>query len=651
MLRISITIALSLTSALTIGGLAAAAEHRSSPDQTARPHILWITAEDIGPHLGCYGDAYAMTPNLDRLAREGVRYTHAFATAPVCSPARSCLITGLYATSLGTQHLRSAFPIPDEFRGYPSYLRAAGFHCTNNEKTDYNTANERALIAASWDACSGKAHWRSRRSGQPFFAVFNLMVSHQSRASVWSFQQFEEMISKVLSPAQRHDPARAPVPPYYPDTPTVRRTLARYYDCVTAMDKEVGRILAELDADGLAEDTVVFFYGDNGMGLPRGKRTLYDTGLHEPLIVRFPKKLQHLAPAAAGQTVDRLVSFVDFAPTVLSLSGLRPPDHMQGTAFLGPHAGPPRQSVYGARDRVDEAYDTSRSVRDRRYLYIRNYRPHLSLNQPEGFSDNADVRREITRLAAAGQLGAVQLTYAGPTKPREELYDTDADPHQVRNLASSPDHREILERMRKLHRQWVLETRDLGFLPEAEVWNRCAGRTPWQMAQDPERYPLPRLLAAAELVGQPGVVPRQIELLADADAGVRYWAAVGLHAAGREATSARDALRKALTDPSPSVRVEAAGVLLGLGDADAALPVLTKQLQSEQLDVALHAARTLQLAGESARPAAPVMKQVLATAKQPESRAPQYLFLEFSLQAALEALRITGPASNEDARH
>ncbi|HPM83500.1 MAG TPA: sulfatase-like hydrolase/transferase [Candidatus Anammoximicrobium sp.] len=638
MLRTVLTIGLSLTLVPTIVRVATAAELRPGSDSSVRPNILWITAEDIGPHLGCYGDGYAVTPNLDRLAQEGVRYTHAFATAPVCSPARSCLITGLYATSLGTQHLRSEFPIPSAFRGYPSYLRAAGFYCTNNVKTDYNTANEGAIIAASWDACSGKAHWRTRRSGQPFFAVFNLMVSHQSRASVWSFEQFEEMISKVLTPDERHDPARAPVPPYYPDTPTVRRTLARYYDCVTAMDKEVGRILAELDADGLAEDTIVFFYGDNGMGLPRGKRTLYDTGLHEPLIVRFPKKFQHLAPAAAGQAVDRLVSFVDFAPTVLSLSGLQPPVHVQGTAFLGPHAGPPRQYVYGARDRVDEAYDMARSVRDRRYLYIRNYRPHLSWNQPEGFSDNADMRREITRLAAAGQLGAVQLTYAGPAKPREELYDTDADPHQVHNLASSSDHRDVLERMRKLHRQWVLETRDLGFLPEAEVWSRCAGRTPWEMARDPDLYPLPRLLSAAELVGQPGAVSRQIELLADADPGVRYWAAVGLHAAGREASSGREALRQASKDPSASVRVEAAGALISWGEAEAALPVLIAGLQSEQLDVALHAARTLQLAGEPARPAAPVMKQVLAAAKRPESRAPQYLFLEFSLQAAIRKL-------------
>ena len=618
---------------------ASAAEPRPSPAPLGRPNVLWITAEDISPDLGCYGDAYAVTPHIDRLAREGVRYTHAFATAPVCSPARSCLITGLYATSLGTQHLRSLFPIPDQVQGHPAYLRKAGNYCTNNEKTDYNTANERAIIAASWDECSGRAHWRKRPAGQPFFSVFNLMVSHQSRASVWSWEQFETTISQILTPAERHDPDRAPVPPYYPDTPTVRRTLARYYDCVTAMDKEVGRILDELAAAGLAEDTIVFFYGDNGRGLPRGKRTLYDTGLHEPLIIRFPKKYQHLAPAAPGQTTDRLVSFVDFAPTVLSLTGLQPPPHMQGVAFLGPHAGPPRDVVYEARDRVDEAYDLARSVRDRRYLYIRNYAPHLSWNQPEGFSDNAPMRQEITRLAANGKLNAAQLAYAGPCKPLEELYDTAADPHQVHNLAALPEHREVLERMRRLHRQWVLETRDLGFLPEAEVWQRCAGRMPWQLAQDPDAYPLERLLAAAELVGRGSdVVSQQIQLLQDQDAGVRYWAAVGLHAAGRDAAPARDALRLALADRSPSVQVAAAAALASLGDVDAALAMLTKHLQGEQLDIALQAARTLQLLGEPARPALPDMTRVLETAKQQGNLAPQYMFLEFSLQAAVRRL-------------
>lgn len=627
----------SVACAVAVAGMSANGEPGLTPQN--RPNVLWITAEDISPDLGCYGDTYARTPNLDRLAREGVRYTHAFATAPVCSPARSCLITGMYATSLGTQHLRSLFPIPERFEGYPAYLRRAGYYCTNNEKTDYNTAGEQALIAASWDECSSRAHWRKRPPGQPFFSVFNLMVSHQSRASVWPWTQFEAMAAKALPPAERHDPGRAPVPPYYPDTPLVRRTLARYYDCVTAMDKEVGRILEELAADGLAEDTIVFFYGDNGRGLPRGKRTLYDTGLHEPLLIHFPKKYQHLAPAAPGQTIDRLVSFVDFAPTLLSLLDIQPPPHMQGVPFLGPHAGPPREVVYGARDRVDEAYDLARSVRDHRYLYIRNYVPHLAWNQPEGFSDQAPMRREITQLAAAGKLTATQLTYAGAPRPVEELFDTDADPHQIRNLAGEPEQREVLERMRGLHRQWIVETGDLGFLPEAEIWRRCVACTPWELARDQLGYPLERLLAAADLVGRGSpAVPRLVELLDDQDAGIRYWASVGLQAAGSAAVPARDALRRASAARSPSVCVAAAAALAASGDTLTALPVLTRHLQDSQLDVALQAARALQLLGEPARPALPVMQRVLQTSRQQGTAAPQYLFLEFSLQAAIAEL-------------
>lgn len=623
---------------LMLASLGLAAESMAGERAGKRPNLLWITAEDLSPNLGCYGDAYARTPRLDLLARESVRYTQAYATAPVCSPARSCLITGVYATSLGTQHLRSLFPIPEDFRGFPSYLRAAGYYCSNNAKTDYNTANEAAIIAASWDESSPRAHWRNRRPGQPFFSVFNLMVTHQSRTSVWPYPQFEELINTLLAPAERHDPARAPVPAFYPDTPVARRSLARYYDCIAAMDKEVGRILDELAAEGLAEETIVFFFGDNGMGMPRGKRTLYDTGLREPLLIRVPAKWRHLAPAAPGQVVDRLVSFVDFAPTVLSLAGLPIPAHMQGVAFLGPQEGTPREYVFGARDRVDEAFDVARSVRDRRYLYIRNYMPHLSWNQPEGFSDAADLRQEITRLAAAGELNAAQLTYAGKSRPLEELFDTLADPQQVRNLAGSPEHRGALERLREVHLRWVQETRDLGFLPEAEVWARLEGSTPWALGGDAARYPQQRLLETAALVGRHDAVAQQIERLADPDAGVRYWAAVGLRAAGQDAEPARGALRKGLGDVSPSVRIEAAGALAALGEPQAAIPLLASELQSPQLDNALHAARTLQLLGAAARPALPAMKSVLKAAREHESRAPQYLFLQFSIQAALRKL-------------
>ena len=604
-----------------------------------RPNILWITTEDMSPNLGCYGDAYATTPNLDRLATESVRYTNAFATAPVCSPSRSCLITGAYATSLGTQNLRSAFPIPEQIRGFPSYLRAAGYYCTNNVKTDYNTANAPAIIRASWDESSAKAHWRNRRPGQPFFAVFNDMVTHQSRTSVWPYEQFQKELQSQLAPHERHDPVKAPVPPYWPDTPITRRTIARYYDCITLMDRHVGRLLAELKEDGLADDTIVFFYSDHGAGHPRHKRLVLDSGLHVPLIIRFPEKHRHLAPAAPGEAIDRLVSFVDFPATVLSLLELPIPDYMQGRPFLGAAETAPRQYVYGARDRVDEAFDLARSVRDKQYLYVRNYMPHLSYHQPEGYSDQAEVRREITRMAAEGKLNDVQMAYAGPNRAREELYDVQADPQQLRNLAASPQHKDTLNRMRQEHVRWVLETHDLGFLPEAESWRRSAGTTPYAIARQSGVYPLPHIRATAAWVGNTEAMAQQTASLADPDAAVRYWAAVGLRAQGPAAANASQVLTAALTDMSPTVRVEAAGVLVALDGDPAALQVLAAALGSDSDDVALRAARTLQQLGGKARPVLPAMEAALQAAKPPR-RAPDFaMFLRFALEPAVEQLR------------
>ena len=376
-----------------------------------RPNILWITAEDMSPTLGCFGDEYATTPNIDRLAEESVRYTRAFATAPVCSPSRSCLITGCYATSLGTQQMRSAFPLPDAIRGFPAYLREVGYYTSNNFKTDYNTSSADRVIAESWNESSATAHWRKQKSRspneakKPFFSVFNIMTSHQSRSMVWTQSRFRSEVQSKLSQAAVHDPDKAPIPPYYPDTTVTRRIVARYYDCVTAMDQQVGELLHQLDEDGLSDNTIVFFYSDHGSGIPRHKRLLHDSGMHVPLLVRFPKKWQHLAPKKPGKSTDRLVSFVDFAPTVLKLAGIKPKSYMQGTAFLGEGASAKdaqRDYVFGHRDRIDEVIDLSRSVRDKRFLYIRNYMPHQSWNQFSAYSDMSEIRHELYRVAEQG---------------------------------------------------------------------------------------------------------------------------------------------------------------------------------------------------------------------------------------------------------
>ncbi|NQT82618.1 sulfatase, partial [bacterium] len=504
-------------SSLTIPGGISAAQRSAGSSAKHKPNILWLTCEDIGPNLGCYGDSYAGTPNLDSLAEEGVLFRNAFATASVCAPARSCLITGIYATSLGTQHLRSQIKLPEQITCFSEYLREAGYYCSNNYKQDYNF-----VAKTAWHESSKMAHWRNREPGQPFFAVFNSVTTHQSQIDGPDERFFAKYTSN-LKPGERHDPANVPLPPYYPDTPIVREARARYYDLITLMDKEVGYLLQQLEDDGLAENTIVFFFSDHGLGLPRFKRTLYDSGLHVPLIVRFPARYRHLAPVKPGETVDELVSFVDFAPTVLSLAGLPVPKLMQGRVFLGKGVGAPRRYVFGASSRVDEAYELSRCVRDARYKYIRNYMPHLPYAQLSAWPDQARVMKELRRLAAEGKLVGPQAVFARPRKPVEELYDTQADPHEIRNQVNSAQHSRILERMRRVHKRWMTDTLDLGLLPEAEMHIRAEGRAPYEMAREPGKYPQERILAAAEFVGKgPENLPKLIGILKDSDSAVRY---------------------------------------------------------------------------------------------------------------------------------
>ena len=476
------------------------------------PNLLWITAEDMSAFLGCWGDDYAHTPNIDRLAKESVRFTHVFATAPVCSPSRSCLITGVYAQTLGTHQMRSDFAIPESIKAWPSYLRAAGYYTTNNVKTDYNTASEGRLIGEAWDENSKEAHWRNRPDAkQPFFAIFNDMTTHQSRSMTWSHEKFQREIQSRLAKEHIHDPDKAPVPPYYPDTPVVRRTIARHYDCISVMDQNTGRLLEQLEEDGLSENTIVFFYSDHGSGLPRHKRLLHDSGMHLPLLIRFPGKYAHLAPAQPGETVDDLISFVDFPPTMLRLLGIAIPDHMQGRPFLHPRGQDrmPRRFAYGARDRIDEVFDFSRSVRTKDYLYICNYMPHFGWNQRSVYPDQSEIRHEFYRLKP-GELTPAQRGYAGETRPKEELYFNASDPHQVANLAGHPEHADALKKMREHLRETALAIRDLGYLPELDQVNLTREKTAYELGKDPERFPLEELIDTADEVFAPQGKPEAL---------------------------------------------------------------------------------------------------------------------------------------------
>jgi N-sulfoglucosamine sulfohydrolase len=579
---------------LFIASAALAVSSIAQGGEPTRPNILWLTAEDISPNLGCYGDNYAITPNLDRFAAEGVRYNQAFGITGVCAPNRSCLITGVYPSKLGSHGMRSTVTLPDAIKCFTEYLRSAGYYCCNNAKTDYNFA----VPKTAWDESSRNAHYQNRKSGQPFFAVFNHEVTHEGQIRVPA-AQFKRNTAR-LTPSQRHAPERAPVPPYHPDTPETRRDWAKYYDNITAMDYQFGDKLKELEDAGLAEDTIVFFFGDNGAGMPGCKKWVWDSGLRVPLIIRFPKKWQHLAPGLPGTTSDRLVSFVDLAPTVLSLAGMELPRHFQGTAFLGKRAGSARQYVYAIRDRMAERYDCVRVVRNQRYQYNRNFMPHLTWSQFVSYTEAMPTMKAWRALAAEGKLSGPSARYFAATKPAEELYDTQTDPHQVSNLAADPRHRATLEQFRAECERWMLQSGDLGLVPEFEMHQAANSRPLYDLRSDS----LPELLRAAALANsmQETNLPQLIKLLDHTEASLRWWGALGLVALRVDARPAEVAIQKALADAAPEVRVAAAEVMSNLGNDAAALPVLTAALRHESAFVRLAALKLLDRFGPRARP-------------------------------------------------
>jgi arylsulfatase A-like enzyme len=399
-----------------------------------------------------------MTPALDRLARDGVRFTRMFSSSGVCAPSRAALVTGMYASAIGANNMRTssadraglpnyeAVP-PPAVRPFSEYLRAAGYYTTNNAKTDYQF---QAPLTA-WDENGRDAHWRHRPEGMPFVSVFNLETTHESQ--VW-----DRANDPVVVP-----PERVLLPPYYPDTLAIRRDVARVYSNVAVMDRQVGELLAELEAAGLAGETIVIFYSDNGGPLPRGKRELLDSGLLVPFLIRFPDG------SHAGAVVDDLVAFVDVPPTILSLAGVPVPRHMQGRPFWGGQKAPPREFVFAARDRMDEEQDHVRAARDRRFKYVRNYRPDLPHYQDVDYRKRMAAMQDLLRLRDEGKLDPVQSLWFQPTKPAEELYDTETDPHEVSDLAPDPAYRPQLERLGAALDGWLHDIGDRPGRPEAEM--------------------------------------------------------------------------------------------------------------------------------------------------------------------------------------
>ncbi len=518
-----------------------------------KPNILWLTSEDHGPEMGCYGDELAVTPNVDALAKKGMLFDLAWSCAPVCAPARTCIITGMYPPSIGGQHMRSMVSLPEEVQFYPWYLKQAGYYTTNNSKQDYNVKKQ----DKGWDASSNKAHYRDRADGQPFFAIFNVTVSHESKIR-------KRPHEKVL------DPAKVRIPAYHPDNAESRQDWAQYYDIVSQADAMAGQRLAELDRAGLTDDTIVFYYGDHGSGMSRSKRWPYNSGLSVPMVVYFPKKWKHLAPREykPGGTSDRLVNFVDLAPTVLSLAGVEPPEHMQGHAFAGKFQQSKPKYMFGFRDRMDERYDFIRTVTDGRFQYIRNFNPHFIYGQYVAYNFVTPSTAAWKRDYLAGKLNQAQSAYWN-LKPTEELYDLQADPDEVENLVDSEEHQAILKELRGALYGWCEQIRDVGFLPEGEIHSRSAGMSPYEMGHNKKLYPFHKIFEAAHNATYRDAESLQlmVKYLRDEDSAVRYWGAVGLLNRGEAAYAEKaDVLRKCLEDKSPYVQIAGAYALAKYGD-------------------------------------------------------------------------------------
>lgn len=571
---------------------------------TDRPNILFVTAEDICPNLGCYGDPNAMTPNLDRFAAEGVRFTNVFSVHPCCSPSRACLATGVYPTRLGTfQHRGRMWVSPGEVKCMPTLLREAGYYTFNGmqggaHKTDYNFVPEDKPWSSTY---SEAVEWRNRAPGQPFFGQVNLFRTHQS--------QYGRRKPGEPDPNRRHDPATIRLPPYHPDTPAVREIWAEYHDRITEMDSQFARLLALLKEDGLDQDTIVIFLGDNGMGIPAGKVWVWEQGLHVPMIIRVPAKWGDLRPGNPGEVNERLISFLDFAPSMLSLCRVPIPGTMQGGAFMGPDAGLERPFCFAARDFHDGAdFDTSRAVRSRRFHYIRNFMPHqgwdailYSWGRAPYFFAEWLAEAEKGKLDDHGR----PTCFFQTEKPAEELYDLGRDPDCMHNLAEDPGYRAVVEEMRGQCETWMIENGDLGLLSQYELYARAAAvGTPYALARNQDKNPIRELLRAANLATrrEAALIPELSRLLCHADGAMRRWGAIGLLALGADALPARDALLNALNDAAPDVRLTAAEALCQLGATDQALAAIRELLSFPDGIIRREALYVLVRVGEPARP-------------------------------------------------
>lgn len=548
-----------------------------------KPNIVWITIEDTSPNfIGCYGNKGVKTPNIDQLAKEGIRFTNTYSTNTVCAPSRFTLITGVRSSAAGTGNHRTHYRIPAEITGFPHLLKKAGYYTTNNVKTDYNVAAEKQLIARNWDESSNKASYRNRKPGQPFFSVFNFNESHQSRTMTMSREWYLQNVLDKIPAVDRAKPDEVIVPPFYRDSPEMREQIVRLHNSLHYVDMKVGELIARLKADGEWENTIVFFFGDHGQGMPGFKTHASSLGHKVPFIVRVPSKYQHLVPAAAGSTSDGLVHFEDLAPTMLSITGNVAPGYMKGTVFLGAGKKAPLRYFWGARDNTDEVIDLGRTIIRDSLVYIRNYYPQLPTIQRHKYMDVSDIMHLIRKEQKEGKLNALQSSVVSGHRAAEYLFNVKRDPWEKHNLAVTPAYQGILEELRNANRDAILKNRDVMFAPEYVLSKIDETDTLYHFRLDKTKYPLDQILNAAETVGQgKGYLKNQKNLLSNKNSIVRYWAVIGLHNQDKKLLNEKELLAFLQTEKEPFVRIEVASLLADHFANPAAKEVLFSYFQDE----------------------------------------------------------------------
>jgi N-sulfoglucosamine sulfohydrolase len=537
-----------------------------------QPNVVWFSTEDISCLINPYGDNTVPTPNLNRLANEGITFENAFTVCGVCAPSRHSIITGMYPSTTGGNYMRTwDRKVPEDFTFWISLFRKAGYYCTNNAKTDYNfTEPDNASL---WDDCNKTAHWINRKKDQPFFAVFNDHVTHESM--MWNNKGDAYTVIKDS----------VPLPPYFPDDPIIRKDVARVYSNIMDMDLHVGVILRQLEQAGLMDSTIFVFWSDHGGPLPRQKREIYDAGTKVPLIIRLP------GGKFAKAKMDDIVTLMDLGPTMLSLCGIKPPKDVHAKAFMGKYKTATREYFFAARDRMGAAYDIVRATRDKRYLYIRNYEPGKSPHYYIGYRAGMDMYNRMLELKEQNKLNQEQMIWFAENKLTEELYDTWNDPFQLNNIAGLPANDSILARLREQHEKWFIEIKDIGLIPEAEVFalQEQFKKTIYQIIREQD-YPMQKIRETAILNEKgPEAIPELEKALSDTMATIRFWAARGLGRLGKAAQNSIPLLQKAIRDNNPIVRIAAGYALYQLGEKQVGYQVVKKELSSEHYFVRMMA--------------------------------------------------------------